>query len=134
MAERSMLDSDLYLTRTQNNKYNIKYQIIMKTFRRFLFIIFMVSVPAIIFGQEKSKSLNTVKFLTSIDCDACVNTIMGNLPKEKGIKDVKCDLKTREVTVTYQQDKTDPELVQRNIEKLGYTAKPVKEEVKPAKK
>ena len=105
----------------------------MKTFQRFLFIIFMVSVPAMIFGQENGKNLNTVKFATSIDCDACVNTIMSNLPKEKGVKDVKCDLKTKEVTVTYQQDKTDPELVQRNIEKLGYTAKPVKE-VKPEKK
>jgi copper chaperone CopZ len=94
----------------------------------------MVSVPAMIFGQEKGKNLNTVKFTTSIHCDACVNTIMSNLPKEKGVTDVICDLKTKEVMVTYQKDKTDPELVQRNIEKLGYTAKPVKEEVKPEKK
>ena len=106
----------------------------MKTFQKFLLIIFMVSAPVMIFGQENGKNLNTVKFATSIDCDACVNTIMSNLPKEKGVKDVKCDLKTKEVTVTYQQDKTDPELVQRNIEKLGYTAKQVKEEVTTEKK
>lgn len=106
----------------------------MKAFQKFVLITFLVSIPVMIFGQAKGKNLDTVKFATSIDCDACVNTIMSNLPKEKGVKDVKCDLKTKEVTVTYQQDKTSTELVQRNIEKLGYTAKPVKEEEKSMKK
>ena len=100
----------------------------MRTIKTFLTIVIFITLPFIMTGQEKGKELQTVKFKTSIDCDDCVNTIMGNLPKEKGVKDVKCDLNTKEVTVTYQKLKTSTELIQRNIEKLGYTAKPVKEE------
>ena len=106
----------------------------MKSIKQLMIIFLLASASVIAFGQEKGKSVQTVKFATSIDCDDCVNTIMNSLPKEKGIKDVKCDLKTKEVTVTYQQDKTSPEMVQRNLEKLGYTAKPVKAEETGEKK
>jgi copper chaperone CopZ len=79
-------------------------------------------------GQEKNKKeLATVKFETSIDCDHCVSTIMKNIPFEKGVKDVKCDLSTKLVTIQYQKDKNKPEQLKRALEKLGYTAKEVKE-------
>jgi len=82
-------------------------------------------------GQEKNnKELATVKFATSIDCQNCVNTIMKNVPFEKGVKDVKCDLTTKEVTVQYQKDKNNTESLRRSIEKLGYTAKEVTEKKK----
>jgi copper chaperone CopZ len=57
---------------------------------------------------------------------------MTNLPHEKGVKDVKCDLSTKEVTVTYQKEKNDSEELKKAIEKLGFTAKNVNKE--PAKK
>ena len=51
-------------------------------------------------AQEKGKKeISTVKFETSIDCENCVNTIMENIPFEKGVKDVKCDLNTKEAPV-----------------------------------
>jgi copper chaperone CopZ len=53
---------------------------------------------------------------------------MTNLPQEKGIKDVKCDLTTKEVTVIYQKGKNNPAEIKKSIEKLGYTAKQVTEE------
>ena len=82
-------------------------------------------------AQEKSKKeLQTVRFETSIDCENCVNTIMKNIPYIKGVKDVKCDLATKEVTVKYQDGKTTPDLLKRSIEKLGYTAKEVTEKKK----
>lgn len=82
--------------------------------------------PLSLDAQVKSKEIATVRFDTSIDCDACVNTIMKNIPFEKGVKDVKCDLTTKEVTIEYQASKTRPELLKRALEKLGYTAKEVK--------
>lgn len=86
-------------------------------------------------GQEKNKKdIATVRFETSIDCENCVNTIMKNVPFEKGVKDVKCDLETKEVTVQYQKDKNNPEQLKRSIEKLGYTAKVVPEKEKPEAK
>jgi periplasmic mercuric ion binding protein len=85
-------------------------------------------------GQEKNKKeLATVRFETSIDCDHCVSTIMKNIPFEKGVKDVKCDLSTKQVTIQYQKDRNKPEQLKRAIEKLGFTAKEIKEKETPAK-
>jgi copper chaperone CopZ len=107
----------------------------MKTIQKILLTTLLLSIPLVLPAQEKNKGPQSVKFATSIDCEDCVNTIMSNLPKEKGVKDVKCDLKTKEVTVKYQGEKTNPEQLQRSLEKLGYTAKEVKETVPvPAKK
>ncbi len=58
---------------------------------------------------------------------------MTNLPQEKGIKDVNCDLSTKEVTVTYQKDKNNPDDIKKAIEKLGYTAKVVTGETEEKK-
>jgi len=93
-----------------------------------LFLLSSVSLS----GQDKKKQeLATVRFETSMDCQNCVNTIMKNVPFEKGVKDVKCDLSTKEVTIQYQKDKNKPEQLKRAIEKLGYTAKEVPEKEKP---
>jgi len=100
----------------------------MKTIQKFLSIIIIAVFPAMLTAQSKQKPEETVKYVTSIDCENCVNKIMSNLPQEKGIKDVKCDLKTKEVTVTYNKEKNNPEQIKRSIEKLGYNAKEVKAE------
>jgi len=94
----------------------------MKKINKILALIIMMIIPLTIYAQEKSKANETVKYKTSIDCAACVNKIMTNLPQEKGIRDVKCDLATKEVTVTYQKEKNNPEEIKKSIEKLGYTA------------
>lgn len=99
----------------------------MKTIKRLIIAILIVSFPAMTFAQDKDKTTETVKFTTSIDCQACVNKVMTNLPQEKGIKDVKCDLTTKEIAVTYQKDKNNATDIRKAIEKLGYTAKPVAE-------
>ena len=105
----------------------------MKTIQKFFVAALLVIFPALAMGQDKPKTTETVKYKTSIDCAACVNTIMSNLPQEKGIKDVKCDLKTKEVSVTYQKDKNNPEQIKKSIEKLGYTAKEITAEAAPKK-
>lgn len=106
----------------------------MKTIKKILIAALFAAVPFILNAQDKEKAKNTetVKFTTSIDCQNCVNKIMTNLPHEKGVKDVKCDLSTKEVTVTYQTEKNNPESLKKAIEKLGYTAKNVNKE--PVKK
>ena len=78
-------------------------------------------------AQDKNKKTVTVRFDTSIDCQNCVNTIMKNIPFEKGVKDVKCDLKTKIVTVEFIPEKNSKEQIRRAIEKLGYTAREIKE-------
>jgi mercuric ion binding protein len=99
----------------------------MKTMQKILIITLLAILPVSIIAQDKTKNVQTVKFSTSIDCASCVNKIMTNLPQEKGIKDVNCDLKTKEVSVAYQKDKNSAEEIQKSLEKLGFTAKQVKE-------
>jgi len=105
----------------------------MKTIQKFLIAFLFIAFPAILLAQDKDKTTETVKFKTSITCANCVNSLMTNLPQEKGIKDVKCDLATKEVSVTYQKDKNNPEQIKKNIEKLGFTAKVVTPESTPKK-
>ena len=105
----------------------------MKNNRLTTTIIILILSAFALGAQEKSKKeLQTVRFETSIDCENCVNTIMKNIPYIKGVKDVKCDLSTKEVTVQYQDGKTTTEVLKRSIEKLGYTAKEVTEKKKEA--
>ena len=94
-------------------------------------LVLLIFSSVTLSAQEKGKKeLQTVRFETSIDCENCVNTIMKNIPYIKGVKDVKCDLATKEVTVKYQDGKTTPEVLKRSLEKLGYTAKDVTEKKK----
>ena len=95
--------------------------------QKILIIALLAIFPVSTIAQEKSKNVQTIKFSTSIDCATCVNKIMTNLPHEKGIKDVKCDLKTKEVSVAYQKDKNSAEEIRKSLEKLGFTAKQVNE-------
>jgi periplasmic mercuric ion binding protein len=95
----------------------------MKTIQKLLIAAILVAFPLMLTAQDKDKNTETVKFTTSISCANCVNKIMTNLPQEKGVKDVKCDLATKEVAVTYQKDKNNPAEIKKAIEKLGYTAK-----------
>lgn len=94
-------------------------------------LVLLIFSSVTLSAQEKGKKeLQTVRFETSIDCENCVNTIMKNIPYIKGVRDVKCDLATKEVTVKYQDGKTTPEVLKRSLEKLGYTAKEVTEKKK----
>ena len=93
-------------------------------------LLFLFSSLTLNAQDKNKKDISTVRFATSIDCQNCVNTIMKNVPFEKGVKDVKCDLTTKEVTVQYQKDKISPETLKRSIEKLGFSAKEVTEKSK----
>lgn len=94
-----------------------------------LALVFSISLLA-----QESKKIVKVTYDTSVDCEACVNTIMSSLPLEKGVKDVKVDLETKEVVVAYKKDKTDKDKIKRALEKLGYVAKEKKTKEETEKK
>ena len=100
----------------------------MKTIVKTVMLVVLMTMPSLLLAQQDGdKKTVTVRFETSIDCQNCVNTIMKNLPFEKGVKDVKCDLATKIVTVEFQPEKNTTEKIKRAIEKLGYTAREIKE-------
>lgn len=56
--------------------------------------------------KQQGKKTTTVVFAADIDCEQCVNKIMNNIPSlGKGIKDVRADAGTKEVTVVYDASK-----------------------------
>ena len=68
-----------------------------------------------------------VTFLTDVHCKKCVEKMEENLAFEKGVKDLKVNLKDKTVYVRYDSTKTNVEQLRKAINKLGYKA-----EVMPA--
>ncbi len=72
--------------------------------------------------KKNDKKVAEVTFVTSIDCPNCVKKVEAKLPFEKGVEDMKVDLKTQTVWIKYRIERTNVEKLAKAIEKLGYTA------------
>ena len=70
-------------------------------------------------GEKKSV---TVEFMTSLDCEGCAKKINETLPYEKGVRDVKIDVPTKVVTVTYDPTKTNNETIIKAFAKVKIDA------------
>ena len=63
-----------------------------------------------------------VVFATSIHCANCGKKVQENISFEKGVKDLKVDVPTKQVTITFNPTKTDTVKLKKAINKLGYDA------------
>ena len=59
--------------------------------------------------KKESASLKTTVFVTDLHCEQCAKKINNSIPFAKGVKDVKIDIPTKKVTVTYDATKTSDE-------------------------
>gem|GEM_PF-316671 len=107
----------------------------IKIMKRMLFILIALFTTSLISiedvqAQEKKKKDNqkTMKAWVSMDCENCKAKIEKNIAFEKGVKSLEVDLKTKTVTIDYRTDKTNPQKLEKAIEKLGYTAEIIEEE------
>lgn len=87
-------------------------------------MISTLAALAIVAGIATAKNLKTVVFAPSpqMTCENCENTIKKNIRFEKGVKNIKTDLESNTVTVTYDADKTNVGNLQKGFEKIDYTA------------
>lgn len=76
--------------------------------------------------KNEAKTVTTT-FLADIDCDHCAKKIEANIPFEKGVKQVRIDLPSKTVEVTYDPKKNNDEGIIRGFAKIK-----VKAEVLPA--
>ena len=77
----------------------------------------------------KKNAKETTKFLVAnMDCENCVKTIEKNIAYEKGVSDLKCDLKTKTVEVTYNTEKTTEKKLIAAFKKINFTAEVQKKE------
>ncbi|MFI3317666.1 MAG: cation transporter [Rikenellaceae bacterium] len=73
--------------------------------------------------KPKAKSeVVTTCFITSIDCEGCTKKVMNTIPFEKGVKDVKVDLKKKEILVSYDKSKNNPEAIIAKLKRLDIKA------------
>lgn len=82
-----------------------------------------------------AKDFRTVIFkVEQLCCKNCEAKVMKNIPFEKGVKALKCDIPNHQVTVTYDADKTSVEKLQKGFAKFKYTAEFVSETKEEKKK
>ncbi|MCW3788104.1 heavy-metal-associated domain-containing protein [Plebeiibacterium sediminum] len=74
------------------------------------------------FAKDKKAEVKEVTYTCSVDCHACKEKIMKNIPYEKGVKKVVVDLDQKLVTVAFKEDKNTTENIQKALENLGYEA------------
>ncbi len=98
-----------------------------------LILICMVVALPIGFAQNAKKNqTETVTFSVSIDCENCVKKVEKNIAFERGVTDLKCDLPTKTVKVTYRTDRTDEKKLVAAFKKIGYEAEVKAEAAKPS--
>jgi len=79
------------------------------------------------FGQDAKTGLVTVYYKSSMDCLDCEVTLTNFLKFEKGVKDLKVDLKTNTIKVVYKAGKNSTENLEKGIKKQGYEANSITE-------
>ena len=73
--------------------------------------------------KKAPKQMTTTVFVTNLDCPNCAKKVENNVPSlGKGIKDLKIDLPTRKVTITYDASKNNPETIIKGFESLKVEA------------
>ncbi|MGL4993281.1 MAG: heavy-metal-associated domain-containing protein [Bacteroidales bacterium] len=72
-------------------------------------------------AQNKKTKKESVTFITDLHCQDCVNKITKNIAFEKGVTDIRCDLKSDKVTIDYRADRTDKQKLADAMKKIGYT-------------
>ena len=94
----------------------------MKVVRLVLIMVVVLSAAMSVNAQKKNEK--TVIFNAKVE---------KNIPYEKGVKDLKVDMKTQTITVTFREDKNTTENLQKAIEKLNIEVKGIEESNTSAK-
>lgn len=76
--------------------------------------------------KKESSAVKTTVFMTDVDCEGCAKKINNSLPYAKGVKEVKVDVKTKQVTVTYDATKTSDAALIKALAKVKIKAEVAK--------
>lgn len=70
--------------------------------------------------KEVKNDLTTVVLSATIHCDNCKKKIEKNMAFEKGVKEIKVDVNSKTITITFKSNKNTPEGIKKSLKKLGY--------------
>lgn len=88
----------------------------MKVFKMILVLAVVFTAALSVEAQKKGEK--TVVFNADLHCGSCKSKVEKNIPYEKGVKDLKVDMKAKTVTITFREDKNTVEQLRKAIEKL----------------
>lgn len=88
-----------------------------------LFLIFVVVFTSAMSVSAGNKGEKTVVFGANLHCASCQAKVEKNIPFEKGVKDLKVDMKAQTITITFREDKNSVENLKKAIEKLSIQVK-----------
>jgi Cu+-exporting ATPase len=92
-----------------------------------VFVCMLVACSSLYAKDDKKKKETVTFFIEEIDCGHCIKKIEKNISFEKGVTDLKTDLKKRTATVTYKTSKTNKTKLTAAFKKIDMTAVPVDE-------
>ena len=69
-------------------------------------------------APKTEKQIVTTVFVTDIDCEGCAKKITNTIPYERGIKNLKVDVATQSVSVTYDASKNSVEQLTKAFESI----------------
>lgn len=92
----------------------------MKTVNFILVLVIVMVAHAGVYAEKKEvkPKTKTVVYQATLHCESCKAKVEKNIPYEKGVKDLKVDMKAQTVTVTFREDKNTSEKIQKALEKL----------------
>lgn len=100
----------------------------MKRLIQFFMLCFFIMISFTeLKAQEPKKDLVTVCYKSSMDCHSCETELNNYLKFEKGVKDLKVDLKSNTIKVVYKSGKNTSENLAKGIREKGYEAIPITE-------
>ncbi len=85
-------------------------------------LLLFVAVTLFSQGAFAKGGLKTIIIKTSSECDMCKTTIEKGMAFTKGVKKATLNVKTKELTVEYNPNKTNPDQIRKAVAGLGYDA------------
>ncbi|HET6993097.1 MAG TPA: heavy metal-associated domain-containing protein, partial [Bacteroidia bacterium] len=99
----------------------------MKNFKTVFILTFLFSLfTGMNVNAQAVAKTETIKIVTSAECDMCKKKIETEVGKMKGVKKAELDLATKTLTVEYNTKKTSPEKIRKLISDIGYDADDIK--------
>lgn len=87
--------------------------------KKFITLLMMVVLCGLNMSAKDLKTL-VVKTNPEMHCNGCETKIKNNIRFVSGVKKIVTDLEKKEVSVTYDAEKTSPEKIAEAFKKIGY--------------
>ena len=91
-----------------------------------LLAVMGIGISEAVAQKKVDAQVKTTVFMTDVDCETCAKKIDNSLPYQKGVKEVKVDVATRKVTVTYDATKSSDEALIKAFKKIKINAEVAK--------